>query len=172
MTAASSESVASTSAGWEGGEFVITRTYAAPRELVFRAWTDAEHFARWWGPRGASLPFCRLDARPGGTLHYQHSFPDYPDVWVAGTFREVATPERLSYDVHFSDETGGRVGRPGFPEEMTITVSFAEHPEGTRITIRHAGLVTDQGEVQGWMESLDRLAELLADQPTTTQAER
>lgn len=172
MTAAGSESVASASAGWEGGELVITRIYAAPRELVFRAWTNAEHFARWFGPRGASLPFCRIDARPGGTLHYQHSFPDYPDVWVAGTYREVAAPERISFDVHFSDETGGRVRRPGFPEEMTITVTFARHPEGTRVTIRQLGLVQDQGEVQGWMESLDRLAELMADQPNHTEDDR
>lgn len=174
MTAApaGSTSTGSASIGWDGGELVITRDYDAPREMVFRAWTEAEHFARWFGPAGSSLPFCRLDARPGGTLHYQHAFPDYEDVWVAGTCTDVAAPERLAFDVHFSDASGGRVERPGFPPEMTIAVTFAETAQGTRVTIRQRGLVRDQGEVQGWTESLDRLATLLADHHTHTEKGR
>lgn len=172
QTAASNASTGSTSLRWDGPELVITRTYAAPRELVFAAWTDQEHFAQWFGPAGSSLPFCRVDARPGGTLHYRHHFPDYPDVWVAGTFTDVSAPERVSFDVHFSDAEGGRVERPGFPPEMNITVTLAEHPAGTLVTIRHRGLVRDQGEVQGWTESLDRLATLLADLTTHTEEGR
>jgi uncharacterized protein YndB with AHSA1/START domain len=171
MTAAAG-SGESTRIEWQGGELVLTRVFAAPRELVFRAWTQAEHFARWFGPHGATLPVCRLDARPGGTLHYQHHFPDYPDVWVAGTFTDVSPPERVSYDVWFSDETGGRVERPGFPGEMSITARFDEHPGGTLVTVHQVGLVTDQGEVQGWTETLDRLASLLAELHTPTGADR
>lgn len=162
MTTAASSAPDATSVAWEGGGLVLTRVFAAPRELVFRAWTDAEHFAAWFGPRGATLPFCRLDARPGGTLHYQHRFPDYPDVWVAGTYTQVAPPERVAFSVWFSDESGGRVERPGFPGEMSMTVDFAEHPRGTLVTIHQTGLEKDQGEIQGWKESLDRLAERLA----------
>lgn len=173
MTAATgSGGTALTQIGWEGAELVLTRVFHAPRELVFRAWTEAEHWARWFGPHGSTLPFCRLDARPGGTLHYQHHFPDYPDVWIRGTYTEVAPPERVSFTVWFSDEGGGRVERPGFPPEMSITVHFSEHPRGTLVTIHHAGLVTDQGEVQGWTESLDRLASLLAESHTPTGADR
>ncbi len=84
----------------------------------------------------------------------------------------MAPPERVSFTVWFSDEGGGRVERPGFPPEMSITVDFSEHPDGTLVTIRHAGLVTDQGEVQGWTESLDRLASLLAESHTPTGADR
>lgn len=160
--AASSGGTASTQIGWKGAELVLTRVFQAPRELVFRAWTEAEHWARWFGPHGSTLPFCQLDARPGGTLHYQHHFPDYPDVWVRGTYTHVAPPERVSFTAWFSDPAGRRVERPGFPGEMSITVDFAEHPQGTLVTIHHAGLVEDQGEVQGWTESLDRLAGLLA----------
>ncbi len=156
---------------WEAGELVITRTFAAPRETVFRAWTEAEHFARWFGPRGATLPFCRLDARPVGVLHYQHAFPDYEDVWVRGTYREVDAPERFSFTCHFSDESGARVDRPGFPREMTISVAFAEEEGGTRVTIRQTGLDADQGEVQGWLESLDRLAEALPSIPHAAAGE-
>lgn len=169
--AASSGGTASTRIGWEGAELVMTRVFQAPRELVFRAWTDEEHWARWFGPHGSTLPFCRLDARPGGTLHYQHHFADYPDVWIRGTYTDVAPPERVSFTCHFSDEAGGRVERPGFPGEMTITVQFAEHADGTEVAIRQTGLVTDQGELQGWTESLDRLASLLTDSHTHTGAE-
>jgi uncharacterized protein YndB with AHSA1/START domain len=170
--AASSGGTASTQVGWQGAELVLTRVFQAPRELVFRAWTDPEHWAQWFGPHGSTLPFCRLDARPGGTLHYQHHFPDYPDVWIRGTYSDVAPPERLAFTCHFSDEAGGRVDRHGFPGEMTIAVAFAEHPDGTEVTIRQTGLVTDQGEVQGWMETLDRLASLLAVSHTHTGADR
>ena len=163
MTAAtSSAGPAPTAVAWDGGDLVLERVFDAPRELVFRAWTEPEHFARWWGPAGSSLPFCTLDARPGGTLHFCHSFPDYPDVWVRGEFLEVAAPERVAFTCWFSDPEGGRVERPGFPAEMTILVALDEQGGGTLLTARHAGLVEDQGEVQGWRESLDRLAELLA----------
>jgi uncharacterized protein YndB with AHSA1/START domain len=161
MTAAASSESTATSVVWESGQLVMTRVYQAPRALVFRAWTEAEHFAQWFGPRGASLPFCRLDPRPGGALHYQHHFADYPDVWVGGVYDQVDAPERIAFTCWFSDPEGRRVPRPGFPAEMRIAVTLAEHPEGTRVTIRQEGLVTDQGEVQGWTESLDRLAEHL-----------
>lgn len=174
MTAAtSSAGPAPTAVAWEGGDLVLERVFDAPRELVFRAWTEPEHFARWWGPAGSSLPFCALDARPGGTLHFCHRFPDYPDVWVAGEFREVAAPERVAFACWFSDPEGSRVERPGFPAEMTILVTLDEQGGGgTLLTARHTGLVEDQGEVQGWRESLDRLAELLAAHPTPTGEDR
>jgi uncharacterized protein YndB with AHSA1/START domain len=163
MTAtASSESIETTSIGWDGGELLMTRVYEAPRELVFRAWTEAGHFARWFGPRGTTLPFCKVDARPGGTLHFLHRHANGDDVWVGGVFHDVVAPERIAFGTWFSDAAGGRVERPGFPPEMTITVTLAEHAEGTLVTIRQSGLLADQGEVQGWRESLDRLSEHLA----------
>lgn len=164
--AASSAGPAAALTKWDGGELVVTRVFDAPRDLVFRAWTETEHFARWWGPAGSSLPFCTLDARPGGTLHFCHRFPDHPDVWVRGEYREVAAPERISFACWFSDAEGNRVERPGFPPGMTILVTLDEHGGGTLLTARHAGLTEDQGEVQGWTESLDRLAALLADTHT------
>ena len=167
MTApASSAGTASTDVRWEDGELVITRVFPAPRETVFRAWTQAEHFAAWWGPHGSTLTVRRLDARPGGAMHYRHRFDDYPDVWVGGIYREVVAPERISFSTWFSDAAGNRVERPGYPAEMTITLTLDEHPEGTLLTARHAGLPADHGEVQGWTESLDRLATTLANPHT------
>lgn len=149
--------------GWEDGTLVLTRTFAAPRELVFGAWTDPEHFARWFGPTESTMPFLRMDARPGGALHFQHSHRDYEDVWVGGTFDEITPPEHLVFSFWFSNPDGARVDRPGFPGQMTIDVAFDAVADGTRVTVRQAGLERDQGEVQGWREGLDRLAALLAD---------
>lgn len=160
--AASSAGPAAATVAWDGGELVVTRLLDAPRELVFRAWTEPEHFARWWGPAGSSLPFCALDARPGGVLHFCHRFPDHPDVWVRGEYLEVAPPERVAFACWFSDAEGNRVERPGFPAGMTIRVTLRAQGGGTLLTARHAGLDEDRGEVQGWTESLDRLAALLA----------
>lgn len=161
-TAATGTASEPTHVAWADGDLVLTRVFAAPRELVFRAWTEREHFTRWFGPKESTMPFCRMDARPGGALHFQHHHPGYEDVWAAGVYHEVAAPERIVLVMWFSDAEGSRVERPGFPREMTFTVTLAEHPEGTRMTIRHAGLERDQGEVQGWTEGLDRLAGLLA----------
>lgn len=173
MTAAAgSTAEAPGSIAWADGDLVVTHVFAAPRALVFRAWSQPEHFARWFGPRGTTLPFCRMDVRPGGTLHYLHRHADGTDVWIRGVYDEVAPPERIAFRCWFSDEGGHRVERPGFPAEMTIIVTLAEHPEGTLSTMWQTGLVTDQGEVQGWKESLDRLASLLADPHTLTKEDR
>ncbi len=146
----------------EGGELVVSRVFDAPRERVFRAWTDPDAFAHWFGPRGTTLPHCRLDARPGGEIHFLHRHADGTDVWVRGTYREIVEPERLVLDFHFSNEAGERVERPGFNTDTRVAVTVAEEPAGTKVTLRQTGLVSDQGEMQGWTEALDRLAEILA----------
>lgn len=163
MTAATPDHVTDpATVAWHDGALVITRVFGAPRELVFSAWTQPEHFGRWFGPMGSTMPVLRMDARPGGGLHFQHQHQDYPDVWVAGEFTEVAPPERLAFTCWFSGPDGGREPRPGFPGEMTIAVAFDAVAEGTRVTVRQRGLERDQGEVQGWRAGLDRLATLLA----------
>jgi uncharacterized protein YndB with AHSA1/START domain len=141
---------------WEDGVLVITRLFDAPRHIVFKAWTEPEHFARWFSPKDSTMPFCKMDVRAGGVLHFCH-LHGHEKVWVKGTYHEVADPERIGFTCFFSDEAGNRIERPGFPTEMRIEVAFAEEAGKTIITIWHHGLVLDQGEVQGWAESLDRL---------------
>lgn len=156
-----------------GPDLVVTRSFDAPRALVFRSWTEPERFARWFGPHGSQVPFCKLDARPGGTLHFCHRFPgreregvvraDYAsgDIWVKGVYREVVEPERLVFTTFFSDAAGNRVERPGFSLETEVTVTFTEDRGRTTVTIQQSGLAAEQGELQGWTESLIRLRELL-----------
>jgi uncharacterized protein YndB with AHSA1/START domain len=145
-----------------GPDLVITRVYDAPRALVFDAWTQPRHFARWFGPRGSTLPLCEMDVRPGGVLRFCHCLAGGDDIWVKGTYQEVVAPERLAFSVTFTDLAGNQIERPGFPRETRIVVTFAEQRERTTVTVRHSGLVRDQGELLGWTESLDRLEALFA----------
>lgn len=83
---------------------VLTRTFDAPRPLVFRAWTEPEHLAQWWGPHGFTNPVCEADARPGGALLIHMAFPDGVTVSpMSGTFIEVTPFERivLSTEAYF-----------------------------------------------------------------------
>lgn len=151
------------------GELVITRLFNAPREKVFEAWTQAEHFKNWFGPWESTMPSCQMDVRPGGTIFFCHRFEGgnavfngEKDIWIKGTYLEVAQPERLVFAFGFSDDKGNKVERPGFfMEESRIEVTFREMEGKTEVVIRQKGLKADQGESEGWKQGLDRLVELL-----------
>lgn len=151
---------------YENGVLTMTRFYAAPRELLFRMWTDASHFVNWFGPRGGSVPHCTVDLRPGGSMLFCIEVPKRDDsfsgerVWGKWVFREVVEPERIVFGGCFSDENGNIVERPGFARETVISVFFEEHDGGTKITLRHE-LEVEQGEIDGWTECFDRLGEYL-----------
>ena len=162
-------------------ELELTRVFDAPREVVFDAWTRPEAFARWFGPRGTTLPTCRLDPRPGGLLHFCHRHAEGPEVWIKGAYREVVRPERLVFVTSFVDEHGTLAAHPAIPDlpidaAIVTTVTFAEHRGGTRLTVHQATMTTApptdavratlarERELasQGWRETLDRLAEVTA----------
>lgn len=147
------------------GVLIMTRHFDAPRERVFDAWTKPEHFSQWFGPKGASMPHCTLEPRPGGVLHFFMRVPGDIDVWCKGVFHEVTRPSRLVFNWHFSNEAGELVEREGFPLETVVTVTFTERDNGTDITVRQEGLAVDQGEIQGWSEGFDRLDALLESTP-------
>ena len=73
----------------------ITRVFDAPRSLVFKAWTESEHMARWWGPRGFTSTVLKNDPRPGGAYRIHMRGPDNDDHWSQGVYREFVPPERL-----------------------------------------------------------------------------
>jgi uncharacterized protein YndB with AHSA1/START domain len=162
MSIETSRAAAAPSAGEPGDDLVITRTFAAPRERVWRAWSSAEHLSHWFAPHGATAEFVAADVRPGGALHFCHHLGNGDDVWVKGVYREVDAPRSLVIDAGFSDSEGNQRERPGFFHQTRIAVTFADAPDGTRVTIRQSGLGADRGESQGWSEQLDRLAGYLA----------
>ena len=121
--------------------FVITRVMAATPEAVWRAWTDPVHLARWFGPKGVTIPGCTLDLRPGGIFHYCMQVPNGPTLWGKWIFREIRPPERLSFVSTFSDPEGGLTRHPmsaQWPLETLSTVTFAEHTgkgQGTTVVV-------------------------------------
>ena len=97
----------------------ITRVFDAPRELVFRMWTEPQHFARWWGPKGFTNPVCELDARPGGEILVRMRAPTAHVYPLTGTFREIVPGERLVFTA-IAEDAAGHAALDGI-----ITVTFA-----------------------------------------------
>ncbi len=151
-------------------ELVITRLFDAPRDLVWKAWTDPEHLKHWWGPKAFTAPVVKIDFRVGGKYLYCMRSPDGKDYWGTGIYREIVVPERIVATDSFADAQGNVVpaahyGMSGMPLEMLITVTFEEAGGKTKLTLRHAGIPGGpdrDGASQGWSESFDKLAGHLA----------
>jgi len=151
-------------------DLVITRTFDAPRDLVWKAWTEPEAMKRWWGPKGFTVPHCIIDFRVGGRTLYCMRSPEGNDFWSTGVYREIVPGERIVTTDCFADEKGNVVPAAhygmseSFPLEMLVTVTFEEMDGKTRMTMRHTGIPagTDRDMArEGWSESFDKLAESL-----------
>jgi uncharacterized protein YndB with AHSA1/START domain len=140
-------------------ELVVTRLFAAPRELVFRAWTNPEHLARWWGPKHHPVLHVSTDARRGGAWrNCLRSIETGRELWHRGVFREVIPPERLVFTFAWEED-----GERGI--ETLVTITLTEERGKTRLTLHQApfqSLGERDGHGEGWNSSFDRLAELLA----------
>jgi uncharacterized protein YndB with AHSA1/START domain len=118
--------------------FVITRLLDAPRDLVFSAWTDAEHLKHWWGPKGCRIGTCKLDLRPGGSLLYSMQMPDGAEMWGKFVYREILAPERLVFVNSFSDPDGNLTRAPfapTWPLEVLNTLTLSEQFGKTALTL-------------------------------------
>jgi uncharacterized protein YndB with AHSA1/START domain len=158
-------------------DFVIAREFDAPRDLVWKAFTEPERMRQWWGPKGLTVAAARMDLRPGGTYHYGMRTPDGHTMWGKFVYREIAAPERLVFVNSFSDEAGGLTRHPmspTWPLETLSTFTCDELPGGkTRLTIRWSPLNAADDERktfdtshdnmrQGWGGTLDQLTAYLA----------
>lgn len=152
-----------------GGGLVITRVFDAPRELVWKAWTDPKRFVRWWGPKGFTSPACEIDLRVGGKYLACMRSPEGQDYWSTGVYREIVPKGKIVYTDSFSDAEGNPVpasyyGMQGdWPPEMIVTVTFEEVGGKTKMTLRHDGIPPDTMSdcEAGWSGSFDKLAESL-----------
>ena len=137
----------------------ITRVFDAPRALVFKVWTQPEHLAHWWGPRGFSLPICQIDLRPGGAYRFQMKSPTGGIVWWHGVVREIVEPERIVLTCAVDREDGTSISG-----ETTLTVTLEEYAGQTRLTL-HQGVFESAAlrddHSNGWNSAFDRLAEHL-----------
>jgi uncharacterized protein YndB with AHSA1/START domain len=147
----------------EAQELVLTRVFDAPRERVFKAWTDPQRVAQWWGPRCFTNPVCELDVRPGGAIRIHMRGPDGTVYPMTGVYQEVVEPERIVFTSAALDAEGN----PLF--EVLTTVTFVEQDGKTKQTL-HARVIKRTAEAApylkgmeaGWTQSLERLAESLA----------
>jgi uncharacterized protein YndB with AHSA1/START domain len=142
---------------------VIVRELAAPRALVWKAWTDPAHMARWFGPRMFTIPECRLDVRVGGALWIVMRGPDGNDYPMKGVFREVVENERLVFTSIAVDTQGRHL------LEGETAVIFEDHGEGTQLIVRAFARGVSPlapqmlaGMEEGWKQTLDKLAEALS----------
>ncbi len=149
----------------EEQELVLTRVFDAPRELVFKVWTDPKHVAQWWGPQGFTNPVCELDLRPGGAIRIHMRGPDGTVYPMTGVYQEVVQPERLVFTIAVLDANGN----PMF--EVLTTVTFAEQSGKTKQILRARVIKrTAQaapylaGMEAGWTQMLDRLTAYVATQ--------
>lgn len=145
-----------------GRELIMSRTFEAPRELVFDAYSSCEHLKNWWGPKEWPMHECTMDFREGGTWHYCLRGPNEGDEsWGIATYKEIDRPEKLVYRDHFSDEDGNiNEEMPG----MLITVQFIDEGGKTRLesttlfdseeTLKS---IVEMGVVEGMTSTLDRL---------------
>ncbi len=111
----------------KSADFVISRVLDAPRDLVWKAFTDPERMRQWWGPKGFSVIASKMDLRPGGTYHYGLKAPDGSPMWGKFVFREIVAPERMVFINSFSDEAGGTTRHPmapTWPLEMLSTFTL------------------------------------------------
>ncbi len=119
-------------------EIEITHTFNAPRELVFKAFTESEHLQNWWGPKGWTFDVSKLDFRPGGVFHYSQKSADGNVMWVKFVYSEIIASEKIVYTSFFSDEEGNTVRAPfnaNWPLETLNTMTFIRDEGKTTLTM-------------------------------------
>ena len=140
-------------------ELVITRVIDAPRSLVFKAWTQPEHIARWWGPQGFTTVHCEMDIRVGGSYRFGGRSPQGIEHWKRGVYRELVEPERVVFTFAWENADGS------LGPELLTTITFDEQNGRTRLTLRQSGFTTDAAcgsHIEGWTSTLERFADYLA----------
>ena len=156
--------------------FVLSHTFDAPRERVWRAFTEPERMKHWWGPKGFPVVSSSMDVRPGGMCHYAMSVPDGSLMWGKFAYREIVAPERLVFINGFSNENGDFVRHPMvpvWPLEVLSVFRFTEQEGRTTFTLEWTPINATaeecalfdgsrEGMAQGWAGTLEQLDAYLA----------
>jgi uncharacterized protein YndB with AHSA1/START domain len=152
---------------------VIERTFEAPPDLIWRMWTEPEHFAAWYGPAGAGIPVARMDVRVGGTrlVCMEMATPNGTmRTWFTGEYREVVENKRLLYTESMSDENGNLLSPselgmpPGHPAITEVLVELEDLGGRTRMVLTHVGVPEDSPGAAGWRMAVDKLTAHVAEQ--------
>jgi uncharacterized protein YndB with AHSA1/START domain len=147
---------------------VVTRVFDAPRELVWKAWTEPKYVMQWWGPKGFTCPACEMDFRVGGKSLLCMKTPDGQEFWNAVEYHEIVLHEKIVSSMYFSDSKGNKIE----PEELGIEqkaidgaydVTLFEDLGNGQMRLTHIGnepmeSAKDSGQFEGWVETLDKIA--------------
>jgi uncharacterized protein YndB with AHSA1/START domain len=144
----------------------VSRTFDAPLETLWKAWTEPEQFMKWYGPKGFTAPTCEIDLREGGRHLWSMQSPDGRKMYFTGSYKEVKPMKRLVYTDSMSDDKGTVMSAemmgmpPGTPVTMDVTVTFSHVDGKTTVTVSHVG--QGDGAGKGWEQAFDKLEEVLA----------
>jgi uncharacterized protein YndB with AHSA1/START domain len=166
----------STAAGAASKEFVISREFDAPRDLVWKAVTEPDRLKQWWGPKGFTVKVAEVDLRPGGTFRYGLAGPNNYEMWGLWVYEEIDAPARLVTLVSFIDEAGNQIRHPlepNWPLEVRSVLTLEERGGKTLLTVTSAAhnATADQIAVfeagfesmeAGFSGTFNQLAEYLA----------
>jgi uncharacterized protein YndB with AHSA1/START domain len=146
----------------ENTDMTITRIFDAPRELVWKAWTEQKHIKNWWGPKGFTNPVCEWDAKPGNKILIHMKGPDNNTYPMDGEFQQITKPEKIVFKSAALDKDGNHMF------EIINTITFAESGSKTKMTLHFLVTKTTPIAAQhlagakiGWNQSFDKLVELL-----------
>ena len=160
-------------------DFVMSRVFDAPRDLLWQCFTEPERMKQWWGPKGFTVISSKIDLRVGGTYHYGMKAPDGSTMWGLFSYREIVPREKLVFVNSFSDEKRGVTRHPmapSWPLTMLSTFTFEDAPGGkTEFTVRWQTLNATEAEQEtfdspqsrqsmtnGWSGTMDQLEVYLA----------
>jgi uncharacterized protein YndB with AHSA1/START domain len=143
----------------------ITRTFNLPLQTLWKAFSEAESFKKWWGPEGYTCPDCTIDFKVGGRYLANMKGPDGTDNWSTGEYQEIVPLKKIVYLDSFSDEKGNIIsgteaGLPGeWPMELNVTVTFEESNGKTILKINQTGIPEAMYDdcIKGWQQCFDKL---------------
>lgn len=156
----------------ETERMTVTRVFDAPRELVWKAWTDPKYVMQWWGPKGFTAPHCKIDFREGGKFHCCMRSPDGQEFWNAGEYHQIVPYEKIVSSMYFSDAEGNRVDAAQYGieheaiEDAHDVILFEDIGNGrTKLTFignEPMESAKNSGQLEGWNQILDKIAEVVA----------
>ena len=157
----------------ETERMVVIRVFDAPRELVWKAWTDPKYVMQWWGPKGFTSPFCKMDFREGGKFHCCMRSPDGQEFWNAGEYHQIVPYEKIVSSMYFSDAQGNKVNAAEYGIEHeaiedACDVTLFEDLGNGRTKLTFIGnepmeSAKNSGQLEGWKQILDKIAEVVAE---------
>jgi uncharacterized protein YndB with AHSA1/START domain len=152
----------------EPERMVVTRVFDAPRELVWKAWTEPKYVMQWWGPHGFTSPYCQMDFRVGGKSLCCMKTPDGQEFWNAIEYHEIVLHEKIVSSMYFADSKGNKVEPEAYGIEHeaidgAFDVTLFEDLGNGQTRLTHIGnepmeSAKNSGQLEGWKQTLDKFA--------------